>query len=425
MRSLRLPEPFEGWWQSLREPLQAWTRRLRPSPRQPAPKAHVGWRFVFPAVVVAAALAVVLLAREGGRAVLNEQYVSIEETIVLQPDEPGYLELVGVTPTLLSLHLDGAELAGVAFLARTGIDAGGGVVLLPADLIAEAEQGETLAQTYAAGGADAVEQVAERLFGIGFDDVINLPTARLAQAMAPAEPLPYLLVDELRGVGADGASRVLYEAGRLELSAADAAAIYGLRNAGEADVNRLQRQKALWESWIAVVGRADDPVAVSPQSAPLSEFLPALAGATAVVEVPPLQSVAVDTGSPSRYTLGSQGQAWLRDEVLELVPRPRQPESFLRPRVQLLDATGDPEARDAMVDEILAAGGVVTVIGNAAEFGAPTTTFAYHRPELVQDPITNSIAIRLGVDMALIELGEGTPEVVDITVTVGHDLAAR
>ena len=43
----------------------------------------------------------------------------------------------------------------------------------------------------------------------------------------------------------------------------------------------------------------------------------------------------------------------------------------------------------------------------------------------MNDHFTNSIAIVLGVDMALIELGEDTPDVVDITVTVGQDQAAR
>ena len=81
--------------------------------------------------------------------------------------------------------------------------------------------------------------------------------------------------------------------------------------------------------------------------------------------------------------------------------------------------------RDSLVQEVIAAGGVVTVIGNAEEFGVGATQFAYHREELVRDPITNSIAIQLGVDMALVELDEGTPDVVDITVTVGSDQAAR
>ena len=410
-----------GLWRSLTR----WPRR-----RQPAPKANFFWRFGFPAVVVAAGVAVLVLANEGGRAVLNRTVETVYEEVVLQPDEPGYLELVAVTPTLLSLHTHEGELSGVALMARTGIDAGGGVVLLPADLLlvpsgATAEDVELLGDAYVRGGADAVERAAETLLGIGFDQVVELSTESLAEAMAPAAPLPYLLADDLAANGADGTVQAVYEAGRHDLAAADAAVVYSLRNSNEADVNRVQRQRAMWLSWLDVVARADDPAAVLPALSPLEPFLQALGAATAVVEVPPLQSVAWDPGAPPRYLLGEEGQEWLRAEVLELVPRPRQPEWFPRPRVRLLDGTGDPAVRDALVDDIIAAGGVVTVIGNAAEFGVDTTQFAYHREELVRDPITNSIAIELGVDMALIELDETTPDVADITVTVGSDQAAR
>ena len=399
--------------------------------RQPAPRAHFFWRFVFPAVVVAAGLVVLLLAREGGRAVLDTRFETVHEEIVLQPDEPGYLELVGVTPTLLSLHTDHGELAGVAFMASTGIDAGGGIVLLPADLlvtpeVGAAEQGELISEVYARGGAEAVEVVAEELFGIGFDDVEEITTESLADSIGPAEPLPYLLVDDLSEADSGGAQRVVYEAGTYEFSATDAAMVYAFRNADEADVNRLERQRILWESWLGVIGRSSDAAAAAPPaSSPLSPFLRVLGSGTAVVEVPPLQSLLVDPASPPRYTLGADGRSWLRDRALELVPWPRQPESFQRPRVQLLDGTGDPSIRDALVDDVIAAGGVITVIGNAAEFGVETTHFAYHRADLVNDPFTNTIAIVLGVDMALIELGEDTPDVVDITVTVGRDQAAR
>ena len=386
---------------------------------------------MYPAVVVVAAFAVLLLAREGGRAVLNQRVDKVPERVVLQPDEPGYLELVGVTPTLLSLHIDNGQLAGVAFMARTGIDTDGGVVLLPADLLVvpqggTVEQGELLSDTYARGGADAVELVAETMFGIGFDSVIEMPPASLAQSMRPAAPLPYLLVDDLTETGPDGVQRVVYEAGRRELSAADAAAVYAFRNPDEADVNRVQRQRAMWEVWFGVIGSAEDPAAaVPPDGDPLTPFLRGLGAGTAVVEVVPLQSLAPVQGSAPLYKLGDEGRAWLRERALELVPRPRQPESFLRPRVQLLDGTGDPSLRDALVDDIIAAGGVIAVIGNAAEFGVDTTQFAYHREDLVSDPFTNTIAIQLGVGMALIELGEDAPVVVDITVTVGHDQAAR
>jgi len=363
--------------------------------------------------------------------VLDTRVDTVHEEIVLQSDEPGYLELVGVTPTLLSLHTHNGELAGVAFIARTGIEAGGGIVLLPADLLVApgvglAREGEFISDVYARGGLDAVEQVAEEMFGIGFDQVAEMTTELLAHSIGPAAPLPYLLSDDLSQTGPDGVQRVVFEAGAHELSAADAAAVYGFRNPDEADVNRVQRQRALWESWLGVIGRAADPAAAAPPpSSPLSPFMRVLGSGTAVVDVPPLQSLVDDPASPPRYALGDEGRSWLRARVLELVPWPRQPESFLRPRVQLLDGTGDPSIRDALVDDVVAAGGVVTVIGNAAEFGVETTHFAYHREELVNDPFTNSIAIVLGVDMTLIRLGEDTPDVVDITVTVGQDQTAR
>ena len=411
--------------------LSAWSLRFVRGRRQPAPRAHFFWRFVFPAIVVAAGLAVLLLAREGGRAVLDTRFETVHEEIVLQPDEPGYLELVGVTPTLLSLHTHNGELAGVAFMASTGIDAGGGIVLLPADLLVAAEggaveQGQLISEVYAGGGVDAVEEVAEELFGIGFDDVEEITTESLADSMGPAGPLPFLLVDDLSEADSGGVQRVVYEAGTHEFSASDAAMVYAFRNADEADVNRLQRQRTLWESWLGVIGRSSDAAAAAPPaSSPLSPFMRVLGSGTAVVEVPPLHSLVIDPASPPRYTLGEDGRSWLRDRALELVPWPRQPETFQRPRVQLLDGTGDPSIRDALVDDVIAAGGVITVIGNAAEFGVETTHFAYHRADLVNDPLTNTIAFVLGVDMALIELGEDTPDVVDITVTVGSDQAAR
>ena len=405
--------------------------RLRWRRRRPAPQAHAFWRFGYPVMVLAAAIAILLLALEGGRAVLNTTVDEVSENVVLKPDEPGYLEFVGATPTLLSLHTHNGGLTGVAFMARTGINVGGGVVLLPADLLvvpqgAVSAQGELLSDTYDRGGAEAVVQVAEAMLGIGFDQVVEVPTEWLAHSMGPAAPLPYLLLDDLTEAGPDGAQHVVYEAGRHELTAADAAAVYALRNPDEADVNRVQRQRAMWESWLDVIGRAEDPEAVIPPAdSPLTPFLRALGAGTAVVEVVPLQSSTPDPGSTPVHLLGAESWSWLEAKALELVPWPQQPESFLRPRVQLLDGTGDPSIRDSLADDVVAAGGVITVIGNADTFGVEDTHFAYYREDLVTDPFTNSIALRLGVDMALIEPGEGIPDVVDITVTVGRDQAGR
>ena len=436
------PEATGRWWSP---------PRLRRS--RPAPRAHFFWRFVYPAIVCAAAVAILVLFIVGGRTVLDRPVDDANTPVELQPDEPGYLELVDSTPTLLGLHTHHGDLVGVTFMALTGIDAGGGVVLLSSDLFVASpddadSEGEFLGAAYSEGGASAVRRLAESLFGLGFDEVVEIPTGVLALSIEPAAPLPYLILDDLVEVDPGGAARVVYAAGRTSLAAADAAAVYAIRNPDEADVNRLERQKAVWESWFGAIRQAGDPGsavlspadAVFPALRELSDFLRALSADTTVVEIPEMQAVALDPGSPPFYVLDDDGRSRLRDRSLELVPWPTQPQSFWRPRVQLLDGTGqlldeagDPSAEDALaaemdalVADVVAAGGVVTVIGTAPEFGVESTRFAYHRPELVTHPVVNTIAYDLGVDMALAEPREGAPDlVVDITVTVGLDRLAQ
>ena len=271
------------------------------------------WRYLFPVAVAAAAVAVFLLAREGGRAVLVTKVNSRQEAVKYAPDEPGYLELVGATPTLLALHTHDGELTGVTFMARTGIDAGGGIVLLSADLLVGAENGasgdgEVLGAAFSQGGAAAVERLAEGLFGLGFDHVVDVSTEALASLMQPAGPLPYEVLDDLVGVGPAGEARVVYEAGGTDLAAADAAAVYSFRNPDEADVNRLERQREMWVTWLDVIHWAQDPAAATPQAdAVWGPFLQALSAGTTVVEVLPMQTVGQDDGSPAYYVLGEDG----------------------------------------------------------------------------------------------------------------------
>ena len=409
-------------------------RRFVSRRRRPAPRAHGFWRFGYPVLIVAAGVAVLLLARAGGKAVLDSTTVRVEEEVRLGEGDPGFVEFLAPTPTLLAAHTHRGQLIGVSFMARNAVGDGGGIVLMSPELLVASpeenlEDGEFLNALYSQGGLDALEFAVERMLGLGFDEVIEVTAEAMAALIQRAEPLPYLLSDDLTEVGADGLQRVVFEAGRHELSAADAARIYSFRNPGEADVNRVERQRLLWESWLGVIGRADDLDSVT-QSFPggLWPYVRSLGGETSVVEVVPMSPVAVDPKSPPFYVLGDEGWSWLSERALELVPWPHQPKSFWRPRVQLLDGIGDASAREFLLAdaavEVIRAGGVVTVMGNVDEFGVETTQFAYHRPELLSDELTNLMALELGVQMTYVELGESVPEVVDITVTVGRDRMA-
>lgn len=415
--------------------------RRRPR-RRPAPRAHPFWRFGFPVIVVAAGVAVLLLSQGGARTVLDSTAGEVVD-IVQRPDEPGYEVFVQPTPTLLVAHTRDGILTGVTFMAQSDFERGGAAILLPADLIvfydeepsggdggaagqetaagpegeADGEpQGQLLSLAWAEGGLARVEFLAETLFGFGFGEVIELNVEQFATVIGPVTPLPYLLADDLvvrTGIGLT----TWLSAGRLELDAATAARVYGFRNPGEADVNRVERQRAMWTAWLASIARADDPGSVVlPFRDGVWPFLGSLGLGSGVVETAPVQPVVLDPGAVPLYIFDDEGSEWMAAKALELVPWPIPAKSSVRPTVRLLDGIGDPAVRDGRVGDIVAAGGAVTVIGNAEEFGVARTVVAYHRAEMAT--AAAGLAGLFGVEPVLLDNPDPST---DITVTVGLD----
>ena len=403
-----------------------------------------------------------LLGREGARAVIDSTIGRRSDPVPFRPDEAGYLAFVAPTPTLLVVHTRDGSLAGVTFIARPSLNGSAAVLLLPADLLlappagsepaggadgsdpaegadgsepaAGAEQAGgadralTLAEAYSSDGAVGVERLAEGLFGFGFEEVIEMTTADLAAAMTPAAPLDFALADDLVAIDGDGGARVVHPSGRRPLGAAAAADVYGHRNPGEADADRVGRQRSMWESWLDSIGRADDPsAAVLAFDTGLSPFLEARGAGAASVEAAPLRPTAATEESGPLYALEAEGRSWVRARASELVPWPTAPRSFWRPIVQLLDGTRDSALRDRSARKVIAAGGIVTVMGNAGQFGQEETLVAYHRPAAMSAAEDLSVALQSGgraAGMAFVERPADAEYVVDITVTVGLDLAA-
>ena len=395
-------------------------------------------------IVVAAGVAVLLLSQGGARTVLDSTAGEVVD-VVQRPDEPGYEVFVQPTPTLLVAHTHDGVLTGVTFMAQTDFERGGAAILLPADLIvfydegadrggeaagpgasggaeaggAEAggdPPGQLLSLAWAEGGLARVEFLAENLFGFGFGEVIELTTDQLTTVIGPVAPLPYLLADDLAVRTGIGVTTWL-PAGRLELDAATAARVYGFRNPDEADVNRVERQRAMWTAWLASIARADDPGAVVlPFRDGVWPFLGSLGLGSGVVETAPVQPVVLDPGQAPLYVLDDEGSAWMAAKALELVPWPIPAKSFVRPTVRLLDGIGDPSVRDDLVGDIVAAGGAVTVVGNAGEFGVARTVVAYHRAEM--DSAAADLASLLGVEPVLLDNPDPST---DVTITIGLD----
>ncbi len=402
--------------------LDEWGDETESSPRRrrrrrPAPKANWFWRFVFPLVVAGLGLATFQLWREGTKAVLDSTDGTLIE-VVTDPTAPGYEAFVDPTPTMLVLHTDANdELVGVTVLARTLLDNGGQAVLVSAELAANGTGGPTLAERYAAVGAEGVERDIGALLDFGFVDTATYNTRDLGLLLALAEPLSFALLDDLVAVDGEGAAEVWLAAGGKQLDGEIAAEIYGFRNPNEADANRNERQLDLWESWLLAISRADDiDTVVPPFEDGLSPYLRAFGvGQSNVVLAP---AVPNNGGDQPVYVFDDSGREWLTEISERMTPLPVAPLGSDLASIRLLDGTGDRRIAQAAVDA-LARRSEVTVVGNADEFGLTETTVSYHEQSAAD--AAEELAAAIGGE-ALFDPRPDEP--VDLTVVIGTDWEA-
>lgn len=391
--------------------------RRRRRRRRPAPKAHPFFQFVFPLVVVAAAVAVLFLWREGSNAVLDSSD-GLDVTGVDDPSAPGYLAFVDPTPTLLLAHVDDNDtLVGVSVLARTGLERGGSLTLLSPDLlVGDGDESILLGPTYADGGIEALEAAVGEFFGFGFtEDSLVFSPLMLEEWFTLVEPVPFRLKDDLIEVDADGVETVAFGADAREFASDELAEIYGWRNDSEFDAQRFERQRDIWKAWVEQIAAADDLMAATLVFAEgLSPFLRSLA-AVADIELVPME--AVSFGAEPVYFLADGQEDWPAARTVGTVGLPIGFEPGARPIVRLLDGVGDITLRDAALEMVAAGGAEITVIGNADAFGVTSTVVAYHRPGA--EAAATALAQAIGAEVQFEELLD---EPADLTVTIGSDM---
>ncbi len=413
MTTVNLP-PGEGVeLQELEEDAPKRRRRRR----RPAPKANTFWRFLFPAIVVGAGIAVLLLWEAGTKAVLDSTDGE-EITVVTDPQAPGFEAFVEPTPTMLLVHTDAGQLSGITVLSQTALDKGGTAVLLSADLVVDADGVEAtyLSDAYDAGGVEAVEILVAELFGFGFLDRAELDTAQLREWMRLVEPIPFNLLDDLVQINDAGEVEVWLARGRKDLDGEVAAQIYGFTNPGESDANRIERQLDLWVSWLDTIDRAEDLTAATlPFDDGLSPFLRSLGAGTEDVSILAADAVTV-AETESFFTLNAGQIERLAEIARSMVPVPIAPPLSDRSSVRLLNGTDDAGIRDDAMDLLIDLEITIGVIGNALEFAVTETTVTYHRLEAKAD--ADRAAAAFGT---VARLAENVDEPVDLTIVIGAD----
>ncbi|HEX6418941.1 MAG TPA: LytR C-terminal domain-containing protein [Acidimicrobiales bacterium] len=324
---------------------------------------------------------------------------------VVGADEPGHQAYVVPTPTMGVLHrgADG-DLAGAYVLALEPADDGGTVLAVPPSTVAPGAEG-TLADVYAAGGAEAAARSLGLVLNAAITEHVEVDHEVWAQLVEPVAPID-LTVD--RPVGR-------WEPGEVALEPGDVGPFLSALGDGETDLARLERQQAFWSAWLPLVAGGGEDAVPGEASSGIGRFVRGVAQGEAVLGLP----VGRDGDAGDRLVPDA---ALLGDLVARAVPYPRSPEPGARVRVRLLSGTGDPDQAAAAARALVAGGAEIVIVGNASSFDVTETT-------LVPGPGGREKAMWLAVTAldAPVEEAAGAPEgavpgeEIDVTVILGQD----
>lgn len=414
IRTGRVHDPSEvAPWRSL-------LRRIR-SLRRPrvASRASLLWLALFPLFLGLAGFVVVRLWEAGTKAALHSTEGQTIE-IITDPLEAGFEAVLDPTPTLLIAHTDNGGLAGVTVVARASTDAGGHLVLIDPLLFVRSapgsDEGRFVSEVFQAEGVDGLEALIGGVFGFGFGHAIELSGDDLGAAMSLAEPIPLELFDDLVTGEGTGEEVVWIESGSSALDGSTAAAVYNFVHPSDVGVNRQERQRVLWQSWLSKIGSAEDRSAAAEVVDPvLSSYLLSLAAGEVAVEILPTRLVVFDDSKPF-YVLEDEDLVWIDAKADAMVPVPMPPLGESWPNIRLLDGVGDQSAFSAARDMMFDLKLQVTVVGNAAEFGVERSSIAYYAT--ADETAATAVAQALGIGS---ELSEEPGRPGQLTVTIGED----
>jgi hypothetical protein len=376
----------------------------------PTTKADRGawWKFGFPVALVLLFVSIPVLVYAGIHVVLASNHGRLIAAAT-DPSEPGWEVAVEPTPTgVLATLKDDGQLSSISLLALTSRGTGT-VILIPSDTQVPSSSGtKTMAQAYAAGGVDALKAGLEAVVHVDVGDVQTADAARWGEMLTPVGTITVANPDIVQ---ADG---LTFARGSIDLTPAQVVGYLRVRNAGEDDTNRLLRQEAFWRSWLAqVAARGPDSVPGESDSG-TGRFVRALATGPVTYSVLPVKAQVQPGGAATVYVPITTS---VRQVVADAVPFPTAAPTGSRPRLRVLDGTGELDHGVTAAMTLAAAGAEIDDIGNASTFGVPTTQFIisgeHRRVEAEQ--------LRTALGVGEILTSKDTNDSVDITVILGHD----
>lgn len=381
---------------------------------------QLGTTLVFVALIVGLAVA-------GYRASLLITGGGTEK--VTDPKAPGYVAEVRPTPVdMVALTAEDGSLAGVLIVSTSTAGAGGTVSALPANVSGSpGESGEypSLATAFAEGGIDQLRMVLGTAMTFGFTSAEEISADDMTAIAGLAGPITVKNVDNLidspdRGtIDMDPAKEtVRYRAGEVELQPADVAPFLSFAGIGEERDRQMLRHMAVWEQLLTALKGKDlstlgSDAAGDEATSAVADLLGELVGGEIAYEPVPLVAVNIPG---TLFSAMVPDPATLPAYVARVVPFPTSATPGQRARVELLNGTKNDQATLLVAPKVVAAGGEISLLGNASSFDVTATEVQYLAPEARE--AAEEIAAALGVTATATSESSGG---IDVRVVVGAD----
>lgn len=355
------------------------------------------------------AIAAVALVWVGVKVVLG----SSDGKLVTRIDDraaPGFEAIVEKTQTGLVLMVDDDGTLTSATVVALGSETTGGVLSIPVETDVYVSLSPGLAAPVAlvdlvnSSGTDAAATALGELLNLGFTDIMVLRPSDLAAR------IPSTLTVNNPAAVTDADGTVVFAKGSITLPAGDLWRYISSTSPSEEPAVHAARQEAFWKAWLA----AGDPAGEG--GAGIDAYLDALAADQVTYQTLPISEVAAVDGSPTRFRLapGVTGAA----AVAPIVPLPEGAPGR-RPRLRVVDGTGQLDAAQGAALVLAAGGGQVDIIGNSRLFGFIKTQIVYY--DEAQKVAAEKMREVLGVGE--IVQSTQTNSALDLTITMGEDLS--
>lgn len=337
------------------------------------------------------------------------------------PTKPRYE--ADVVPTPVSLVVEtGADgsLQGLTVLVLGNNDTGGAVVFIPVATVAPREDGTlgTLTSTLTTGDLPKLAQATANLMGLSFDQTIVMGPQQWQQFVNPVAPLTVNNPDRIVNVDSRGRSTTLFATGPLQLNADAVSTYLQARNPTESDLAHLNRKQVLWTAWLAAIKASAKPDAVPGETTSgIGRYLHGLAAGTADISTLPVKAQA-PVGKDESFVADPAATAAL---VAREVPLPTPANPGDRTRVRLLSGTGPVGSPNVVAGKIVAAGGEVTILGNADNFNYADTLIIYYDDQFA----TAAAKLRDSLGLGQVQKSTTETDTEDITLILGRDATAK